>query len=181
MSKVYTSAVVIIPPKEIWPPIQDIRQQYDRQINKWMPHITLIYPFRPESEFNTVQYQFFECCKKIIPFEIKLTSINYFKHGHQKYTLWLAPEPKHSIIQLQNIIQIIVPDCNDVNLYKTGFIPHLSVGQIKGKNQLTALLENLRSKWKELAFELNKISFIARDKSKASRFEEIKSIRFQRD
>jgi hypothetical protein len=42
MSKVFTSAVVIIPPEELWIPIQKIRKKYDRQINRWMPHITLL-------------------------------------------------------------------------------------------------------------------------------------------
>ncbi len=58
MSKVYTSAVVIIPPKESWSSIQEIRKQYDRPINRWMPHMTLLYPFRPESRFQNVYQKF---------------------------------------------------------------------------------------------------------------------------
>ena len=34
MEKVYTSAVVIIPPMDLWEPIQEIRRKYDRQINR---------------------------------------------------------------------------------------------------------------------------------------------------
>ena len=45
MSKFYNSAVVIIPPQEKWESIQEIRETYDRGFNRWMPHITLIYPF----------------------------------------------------------------------------------------------------------------------------------------
>jgi poly(A) polymerase len=33
--------VVIIPPQDVWPPIQRIRQQHDRKIRGWMPHITI--------------------------------------------------------------------------------------------------------------------------------------------
>ena len=50
--KTHKSAVVIIPPEEIWEPIQKIRRLYDRQCHRWMPHITLIYPFRPRSELE---------------------------------------------------------------------------------------------------------------------------------
>ncbi len=58
MSKVYTSAVVIIPPKEKWKPIQEIRQLYDRNINRWMPHITLLYPFRPKNSYSKIEDRF---------------------------------------------------------------------------------------------------------------------------
>ena len=64
MKKVYTSACVIIPPKELWGPIQKIRQQYDRQIHRWMPHITLLYPFRPIVEFDIFRLQIKKSSKK---------------------------------------------------------------------------------------------------------------------
>ncbi len=65
MKKVYTSAVVIIPPQESWEPIQEIRKVYDRNIYRWMPHITLLYPFRPETDYNTLEKKFSEVCKLI--------------------------------------------------------------------------------------------------------------------
>ncbi|MBI5480461.1 MAG: 2'-5' RNA ligase family protein [Deltaproteobacteria bacterium] len=45
--KTHHTAVVIIPPGEIWGPIQAIRQRHDQQFHRWMPHITPLYPFRP--------------------------------------------------------------------------------------------------------------------------------------
>ena len=42
LSKVYSSAVVLIPPKENWASIQEIRKIYDRNIIRWMPHITML-------------------------------------------------------------------------------------------------------------------------------------------
>ncbi|GAH05617.1 unnamed protein product, partial [marine sediment metagenome] len=50
MSKVYSSAVVIIPPREKWASIQEIRKIYDRNLTRWMPHITLLYPFRSRNQ-----------------------------------------------------------------------------------------------------------------------------------
>ena len=52
--KTHQTPVVIIPPKEIWASIQSIRQQHDTNYRRWMPHITLIYPFRPKAEFDLV-------------------------------------------------------------------------------------------------------------------------------
>ena len=75
MTKVFTTAVVIIPPREIWGGIQDIRRKFDRHINRWMPHITLLYPFKPYSRFNELEPHFSKICKKIEIFEFE----NIFK------------------------------------------------------------------------------------------------------
>ena len=171
MNKVYTSAVVIIPPKENWAPIQQIRKVHDRQINRWMPHITLLYPFRPESEYSKLEKSFSENCKLIRLFEISLKNFNCFSHGHQRYTLWLDPEPNELMIKLQTEILKIVPDCNDVNKYKKGFRPHLSVGQIAGKDNLNKAINDLQKDWEEIKFLLNQIYFISREDSKTSKFE----------
>ncbi|MFW9818210.1 MAG: 2'-5' RNA ligase family protein [Candidatus Thorarchaeota archaeon] len=179
MSKVYTSAVVIIPPEEKWPAIQDIREKYDRQINRWMPHITLMYPFRPENEYYILKKSFSDKCKSIESFEIHLKEFNYFNHGKQRYTLWLNPKPNDLITNLQSKIQRIVPDCNDVIKYKNGFKPHLSVGQIQGKNNLIEIMNHLQNNWNEIYFLVNEIFFISREKSKTSKFAIKKRIKLQ--
>jgi 2'-5' RNA ligase len=181
MSKVYSSAVVIIPPKENWASIQEIRKIYDSNINRWMPHITMLYPFRPRSQFEEVVESFSEICQRIKPFEVLFRKFSYFSQGHQKYTLWLDPEPNQSIINLQAKILKIVPDCNDVNKYKNGFRPHLSVGQIKGKNKILKILPGLQATWEGIKFILNKIYFITRDKSKTSKFRISKQFQFKNE
>jgi len=181
MSKVYSSAVVIIPPKEIWESIQEIRKIYDRNINRWMPHITLLYPFRPINQYEDIEKSFSEICKNFKPIEVYLKSFSFFPHGYQKYTLWIDPEPNISIIEFQKKIQKIVPDCNDVNKYKIGFRPHLSVGQIKGKNKLNKIITDLQTNWEEKKFILNKIYFISREESKTSKFKISKQFQFKRN
>ena len=171
MSKVYNSAVVIIPPKEKWKPIQEIRQKYDRNVDRWMPHITLLYPFRPKSSYSNLEEEFSEKCSQINSFKLSLKIFKFFNHGHQNYTIWLDPKSNESIINLQAEILKIVPDCNDVNKYKKGFTPHLSVGQIKGKDKLFELMNELQSSWIQLEFLVNDIFFIAREKSKIAKFE----------
>jgi 2'-5' RNA ligase len=179
MIKVYTSAVVIIPPEEKWAPIQEIREKHDRQIDRWMPHITLIYPFRPESEYQKLEREFSNVCKFIKHFNIQLKQFRYFNHGKQTYTLWLNPEPIELIKKLQTTILDVVPNCNDINKYKHGFAPHLSVGQIQGRNNLLNIVDNLQDSWKEIHFSLNEIFFISREKSKTSKFEIKKRIKLQ--
>ena len=170
MNKVYTSAVVIIPPESVWAPIQEIRRIYDRQINRWMPHINLLYPFKHINEFSNLEKEFSIICGQIVSFDISFKIFNYFHHGHQIYTMWLKPEPSELILKLQDKLLQIVPDCNDVNKHKNGFTPHLSVGQIKGKEKLKSILEKLQNQWEELKFMLNSIYFISREKNKTSKF-----------
>ncbi|MFX1569971.1 MAG: 2'-5' RNA ligase family protein [Promethearchaeota archaeon] len=181
MSKVYTSAVVIIPSEECWTPIQEIRKIYDQNIQRWMPHITLLYPFKPETDYDNLSKIFSDMCKSIGAFEITLSEFSYFNHGHQQYTLWLKPEPVELIIDLQTKILELVPDCNDVNKYKKGFNPHLSVGQINGKDNLLMLIKKLQDKWIKLKFFLYQIFFISREKSKTSQFEIKKRIQLKKE
>jgi 2'-5' RNA ligase len=177
MSKVYTSAVVIIPPEKLWGPIQMIREEFDRNFRRWMPHITLLYPFRPEHEFDLLELSFKKICENLKSFEIHLESFNFFQHGKQRYTLWLEPKPQKLINNLQRQIQVAAPDCNDVTLFKGGFTPHLSLGQITGRVLLDKTLLNLKPQWKSLQFTLDRIFIIAREASKNSIFQ-IKKIIF---
>jgi 2'-5' RNA ligase len=177
MQKYYTSAVVIIPPEEIWFPIQAIRQIYDRNVDRWMPHITLIYPFRSESEFDDLEKKFNEKCSEIPSFTIDLIFFRYFSHKKNRYTIWISPDPHILIKKLQSKILTLVPDCNDVNKFKNGFTPHLSVGQFTGKKeQLREFLYKLQEDWTKISFFINKIMFIAREPQKLSPFRVKKEI-----
>ncbi len=181
MTKVFTSAVVIVPPQNKWAPIQEIRKIYDRQIDRWMPHITLLYPFRPEAEYLSLEKEFIDICQYINPFEVSLKEFHYFNHGKQRYTLWIKPEPVVLIKNLQSTILEIVPDCNDVIKYKHGFRPHLSLGQIQGKNKLLEIIKNLQDNFNEIHFLLNEIYFISREKTKTLKFEIKKRIQLKKE
>jgi 2'-5' RNA ligase len=176
MTKVYNSAVVLIPPEEKWNTIQKVRRQYDRNYHRWMPHITLLYPFRSEPEFNLLESDFQKICQNLDSFEVQLNSFNYFNHGRQRYTIWLKPTPKKPIIDLQKLIQSLTPDCNDVSLFRGGYTPHLSLGQISGKVLLDEVLQILSANWRSLQFIVDKFFFIAREAKKNSVFQVKKAI-----
>jgi len=178
MNKVFTSAVVIIPPKDTWEPIQEVRKQYDRQIKRWMPHINLIYPFRPEKFFKELSLKFEKKCSDVSSFHLTLSEIRYFSHGKRNYTIWLAPEPEDLIKILQEKILKIVPDCDDVIKYQNGYVPHLSLGQITGSmDQLKKVLDQLQKEWIPLSFWVDIISLISRKPNKNSRFQVLNEIK----
>jgi 2'-5' RNA ligase len=120
---------VIIPPDDLRPPIQAIRRRYDRQVQRWMPHITLLYPFRPRAEFDELAARFAAVCQAFEPFEIELPGFGVFRQ-HRQHTLWLSPEPRERLLALQEALWQIVPDCDATRRHAGGFTPHLSVGRM---------------------------------------------------
>ena len=164
MNKVFNTAVVIIPPENIWGSIQKIRRKYDGHIDRWMPHITILYPFYPQSEFSWIIKKFNEIKRIHGSFEIKFEKMDFFHHKKENYTLWLKPEPPDKVIELQKKLLEYVPECADVSKFKTGFTPHLSLGQIKGKLNLNSIKKELEQNWKPISFIVLDIVLIWRNK-----------------
>jgi RNA 2',3'-cyclic 3'-phosphodiesterase len=160
--KTHTTAVVLIPPAEIWPPLQAIRQVHDRHLRRWMPHITLLYPFRPHDEFADLAKRFAAVCAGVEPFRLELAELRFFRHRRESFTLWLAPEPKMELIQLQTLLGGIVPDCAAVLQHRDGFTPHLSVGQVRGERLMLTVKAGLEATWQPIAFTVRGVSLIWR-------------------
>src|SRR5690349_18340394 len=97
LMKTHSTAAVIIPPPESWEPIQAIRRLHDRKIGRWMPHVTLLYPFRPRVEFDTIAPALTAACADISPFSLTLRHFRHFSHGRGRFTVWLEPEPHEPI------------------------------------------------------------------------------------
>jgi 2'-5' RNA ligase len=161
--KTHKTAVVVIPPAEAWPPIQAIRRVHDRQQRRWMPHITLIYPFRPMAEFSALCETLAAVCNHLPPFEITLEVFRFFEHSHQSCTIWLAPDPPEPLIRLQTEVWRLVPDCGEVRDFPGGFTPHLSVGQAPGRKAALARVKEWQGSWSPLGFKVSQISLLARN------------------
>lgn len=160
--KTHRSALVVIPPEELWGPIQAIRRRYDRKLRRWrMPHITVIYPFRAREEFPSCLALAAELCAGFEPFQLKLARFGWFEHAHS-FTMWLDPEPAGELKRLQAELVRAFPDCNDTSLFENGFRPHLSVGQVRNREELNAVLEGLEASWKPLDFKVRELAAIWR-------------------
>jgi len=163
VNKTHHAAVVVIPPHDIWEPIQSIRRRYDRHLQRWMPHLTLLYPFRPRALFAESELELRGACAAIQPFRTTLGELRYFAHGKGRFTLWLAPELAASFTRLQAALQEKCPECDDASRHGAGFVPHLSVGQAEGRSQLEERLAELRASWRPIAFEVSEIALIWRE------------------
>jgi 2'-5' RNA ligase len=176
-AKTHKSALVLIPDEEIWEPIQAIRSEHDKHFRRWMPHITLLYPFRPRADFEAVARDILPVCEQVLPFELTLSRIEFFHHGHGHYTIWLAPEPKESMCGLYKGLLDAVPDCDDTGLCETGFTPHLTLGQVRGKKELEQMRKELAERWAPATFIAREVSLVWRDNPPDDVFEVDRSIR----
>lgn len=163
MNKVHQSAVVFSPPQGDWDAIQNMRQRYDRNFKRWMPHITLLYPFFPSAHFDAVVGTLATACKQVSAFEMSFSQIQYFQHGQSNFTLWLAPEPKETVCALQDALWQTVPECDDTRKHKGGFTPHLSVGQVRTRQSLDTVLPALQADWDRLTVWADRIDLIWRN------------------
>ena len=77
--------------------------------------------------------------------------------------MWLALEPQDAIVRFQATLESAVPDCNDVSRHADGFTPHLSVGQVRGRDVMDHLLAELQASWKLLSFRACEVSLIWRN------------------
>lgn len=161
-AKTHKSAVVAIPPGDIWGPIQGLRRQYDRHYRRWMPHITLIFPFRPETRTPRIIPLMARVCRKVEPFEVRLTRFDLFTHTRRSATLFLIPEPADALKRIHNNLLEVTPDCDDVARFAGGFHPHLSVGQLPGR-QARDIRDRWQATWRPLVFTLTHIHVIHRN------------------
>ena len=158
----YTTALVIIPPASAWPPIQAIRAEHDRKLRRWMPHVTLIYPFLPAEELHRAAGRLTSACAALRPFDLTLASFDSFRHHRDSYTVWLRPEPEGPLLELHEALWGATWDGPAPRPPWRRFRPHLSVGQVKGGPAMLRLLDELRRGWQPVRFPVDRISLIRR-------------------
>jgi len=163
MVKTHKTAVVVIPPEDTWAPIQAIREEHDRGFRRWMPHITLLYPFWPRPEFEAAAARLAQVCQPIALFEVTLAYFDVFRHGGESHTFWLAPKPKETLVALQTALWHAFPDCDDTRRFPGGFTPHLSVGQARGRERVDEIIRAIGGDWTPITFPVSAVSLIWRD------------------
>ena len=156
------SAIVLVPPAEAWEPIQAIRRVHDRQVRRWMPHVTVLYPFLPRDQLARATPVAEESLAGVAPFGVALARFDLFRHRGGTFTVWLAPEPREPLLAVQAALVRTFRECDATSRFASGFTPHLSVGQARSEEELRSLRRELEA-WTPLSFVVRHVSIIVRD------------------
>ena len=167
-NKTYTTAVVLIPSETVQPPIQATRKIHDRNFRRWMPHITLLYPFTERRDFASVIPALTKTAEQVSPFSVELARFDAFKH-RKSCTMFLVPEPEDEIVRLHRVLLQYLPDYDDTARFAGGFHPHLSVGQFQHRSLLSEQ-QRLQTEWQPIQCEMEAISLIYRSPETDDRF-----------
>ena len=176
-NKTHTTAVVLIPSEAVQPPIQAVRQIHDRNFRRWMPHITLLYPFAERRDFTEITSALVKASQQTSPFSIELARFDAFQH-RKSCTMFLVPEPADEIARLHSTLLQHLPDYDDTAQFAGGFHPHLSVGQFQTRSLRTEQ-QRLQEEWQPIQCEIAHLSLIYRSPETDDRFVVAEQFPFQ--
>jgi endonuclease/exonuclease/phosphatase family metal-dependent hydrolase/2'-5' RNA ligase/uncharacterized protein (UPF0248 family) len=121
------TALAWIPPRELWPTINDLRERYDPQVGRWPPHVNVLFGFVPEHEFERAEPLLAEAAARVAPFTARLVGVDTFGH-RDSATVWLDPAAagSESWTALHTEFQKRFPGCRG---REDGYTPHLTLGR----------------------------------------------------
>ena len=155
----YKTALVFIPPSKLWEPIQNIRKEYDENFRRWMPHITLIYPFLPVEKFPSIYEKLSVICQKQKPFSIHFDKFGFFSQ-RKRNVVWFAPSLRKPFIDLQHLLVESMPQLSQK---KKEFCPHMTMAHISQKEKTEEMIEKFTQELPPFSCTFDKISLIHRN------------------
>lgn len=161
---VHRSAVAIVPPAEAWPAIQAIRTRHDRHVERWMPHINLLYGFVHEEHFPEAARTLASALRGLSPFVLTLGELRRFDHRASS-TVWLHPvsEPEGALLSLQRTLEALFPQCHEQSRVSAqGFTPHLSIAQFPRAEEAEAHVAAWQAEWRPITFTVRAVELLAR-------------------
>lgn len=172
----HCAALVLIPPAEVWEPIEAVRRMYDPKIRRWMPHITLAYPFLPPERFGEAADAMEGPCAARDEFTVTFRRFGAFPRNRGDSILWLAPEPADAMANMRSALAGVLEPLRPGLFGYRSFEPHLTVGRFKKRGELRAAMDELASRWQPLVCAIGRVCLIERENRPDARFEISRSI-----
>jgi 2'-5' RNA ligase len=127
----YSTALVVIIPVEFHDSINFWRSQYDKAYPRWMPHITLYYPFVSVDQFPDVTERIQAAVRGFGSFELNFNRVSHFPQKN-KSTIHLRVENDTKLQELFN--DQIKPALSEIKISHPTFVPHLTLAQTDKRN-----------------------------------------------
>jgi len=166
--KVHQTSVALVPPEEMWEPIQKARYQAkDAGLFRWPPHVNLLYPFFKVDKFDRAAPFLAEALKNIEPFTVTLASFGRFERKRST-TLWLDPVvvegESDSLEKLQLALQDSLPGVDAQTKNHGGnFTPHMTVSHFDTAEEAQKMQSELEEWWEPITFQVSEVHMIARN------------------
>ena len=114
------TAVVWLPGP--WEEVERVRREHDRRADRWPPHVTLLFGFVPESDFDRAVPLLAEAVAEVPPFPVAVDGVREFGRG----VVWLDPAAGGAApwTALHDAVRRRFPRCRA----RDDFTPHLTVG-----------------------------------------------------
>lgn len=158
-------AVVLLPPTDLYPAIDTIRQQHDAQIVRWMPHIPLLFPFKAPEDFEGCLPKLAEVCRKSGPLTVTLSEVRFSKLESGRGALWLACEPETPLISLHQRLLETFPEAGRKTGQPAPFLPHIIVGQSRTHLAVQRIAKELQASWSAVTAEIACVSLVGRERT----------------
>ncbi len=130
------TALAFVPPASVWPAVQALRTEHDPSVDRWPPHVNVLFGFVPESALDAALPLVATAARETGAFRAVLAGARAFEHERDA-TVWLDPaaEDARPWARLREALARRFPKCSG---RAEGYTPHLTLGRTSDPTRVLA-------------------------------------------